>query len=50
MRVHDKCPECGSFNMKSHKFDTGYSEGKVERCLDCGWDSTVKAQGKGKVE
>ena len=47
MEVYDRCPKCGSFNMKSYKFDTGYSDGTVEKCLDCGWDSTINAQGKG---
>ena len=47
MEVYDKCPKCGSFKMKSYKFDTGYSEGTVEKCLDCGFDSTIEAKGKG---
>lgn len=46
-KIHDKCPNCGSFKIIKYPFNSNTSIGKVERCLDCGWDFTVEAEGKG---
>ncbi|QGH73060.1 MAG: zinc ribbon domain protein [Siphoviridae sp. ctCJE6] len=40
-KVYDRCPKCGSFKIRVHSFKKKSSEGLVESCETCGWDSTT---------